>query len=110
VITEQNSRAALSVIKKNAAVDLVIIEEHLPDMDGLALVASLKAFKPAIPLVMMTTQCSIETYLKAVNLGVLDYLDKPVSARLMGSVIKVAIYGEPLRSASASSFLDQYLD
>ncbi len=107
VITEQSCRSALSVLKGGAAVDLVITEERLPDMDGLELIASLKEFKPDIPSIMLTTQGSVASYVKAFNLGVFDYLNKPVSARLIDRVIKAAIEGEPLRSSPVASFLDR---
>ncbi len=107
VITEQSCRSALSVLKKGTAVDLVITEERLPDIDGLEFIASLKEFKPDIPSIMLTTQSSIETYLKAFNLGVFDYLNKPVSARLIGRTIRAAIEGKPLRSSPIASFLDR---
>ncbi len=108
VMTVQNGQSALSVLKEDE-VNLVLTEEHLSDMDGLELIESLKKFKPTIPTIMLTKQCSIETYLKAFNLGVFDYVNKPVSTKVISRVIHAAIEGVPHHLSLAATFLGHFL-
>ncbi len=97
VITEQSSNSALSLIQKGAAIDLVITEDCLPDIDGLELVASLKELAPAVPSIILTANGCVESYMKAINLGVFEYMNKPVSAKEMGRIIKAAFgWSDPL--------------
>ncbi len=109
VMTVQNGQSALSVLKEDAAVDLVLTEEHLPDMDGLELIESLKKIRPIIPIIILTKHCSIETYLKAFNLGVFDYVNKPVSIKAIGRVLHAALEGVPHHLSLVATFLGHFL-
>lgn len=100
VIAKQCSRTALSIVREGTKVDLVITEEHLPEMDGLELLASLKEFDSSVPSIMLTAHGSVESYLKAINLGAFEYLNKPLSAKEIGRVVKAAIEWSPGRASS----------
>jgi two-component system response regulator (stage 0 sporulation protein F) len=91
VIAKQCSWSALSVVRDGAKVDLVITEEHLPEMDGLEFLASLKEFDSSVPSIMLTDHGSVESYLRAINLGAFEYLNKPLSAKEISRVVTAAI-------------------
>jgi len=100
VIAKQCSLSALSVVREGTKVDLVITEERMPEMDGLELLASLKEVGSSVPAIMLTTHGSVESYLKALNLGAFEYLNKPLSAKEIGRVVKAAIEWSPDRASS----------
>lgn len=60
-------------------------------MDCLELLASLKKIAPDVPSIMLTENGSIETYLQACNLGVFEYLNKPVKAEEIERVVGAAL-------------------
>ncbi|MGO9714058.1 MAG: response regulator [Polyangiaceae bacterium] len=63
--------------------DLVLTDTRLPKMDGYALVRKLKE-KPewaVIPVVFLTSQKSVEDKIRGLELGVEDYLTKPIFVR-----------------------------
>jgi DNA-binding NtrC family response regulator len=91
VITEQNPLSALSLIREGDGVDLVISEYRMREMDGLEFLAALKKISPALPLIMLTAYSSVEVYLKALNLGVYEYLNKPVAPKNMANIVRSAI-------------------
>ena len=69
--------------------DLVICDIGMPYMDGLELKALLKAetSTAAIPVIIATVRNDIATMVKAMDLGVADYLTKPVAPeRLLDAV------------------------
>jgi DNA-binding response OmpR family regulator len=63
--------------------DLVLSDTRLPKLDGYALVRKLKerAEWAAIPVVFLTSQKSIEDKIRGLELGVEDYLTKPIFVR-----------------------------
>jgi DNA-binding response OmpR family regulator len=63
--------------------DLVLSDTRLPKLDGYSLVRKLKE-RPewlAIPVVFLTSQKSIEDKIRGLELGVEDYLTKPIFVR-----------------------------
>jgi DNA-binding response OmpR family regulator len=63
--------------------DLVLTDTRLPKLDGYALVRKLKD-KPewaSIPVVFLTSQKSVEDKIRGLELGVEDYLTKPIFVR-----------------------------
>jgi len=82
---------ALDVIRSGAAVDMVVMELHLPDMEGLDLLAALRREWPGLPVLIVTAKGSIESYLHAVNLGVVEYLNKPVISRELSHIVQTAL-------------------
>jgi DNA-binding response OmpR family regulator len=63
--------------------DLVLSDTRLPKLDGYSLVRALKE-RPewaGIPIVFLTSQKSIEDKIRGLELGVEDYLTKPIFVR-----------------------------
>ncbi|MFT3927309.1 MAG: DUF4388 domain-containing protein [Myxococcales bacterium] len=63
--------------------DMILADTRLPGKDGFALVAALKA-RPKwaeIPLVFLSSDPSVESRVRGLELGVEDYLTKPVYIR-----------------------------
>jgi DNA-binding response OmpR family regulator len=63
--------------------DLVLTDTRLPKLDGYTLVRKLKERVEwaAIPVVFLTSQKSIEDKIRGLELGVEDYLTKPIFVR-----------------------------
>jgi two-component system, NtrC family, nitrogen regulation response regulator NtrX len=60
-------------------VDAVLMDVKMPDMDGLAALEKIKAIKPDLPIVMMSGHGTIDTAVRATQLGARDFLEKPIS-------------------------------
>ena len=63
--------------------DLVLSDTRLPKLDGYTLVRKLKERNEwaSIPIVFLTSQKSIEDKIRGLELGVEDYLTKPIFVR-----------------------------
>ena len=72
---------ALAVMAQHR-VDLVLSDINMPKMDGLQLLASLKASPQwhSIPVVMITTEGGETKVAEAVRLGAAGYVRKPFTA------------------------------
>ena len=55
--------------------DLILMDERLPDAEGMGLIAD---FSEISPVIMMTAYGSVKQAVRAVRLGATDYLLKPV--------------------------------
>jgi two-component system chemotaxis response regulator CheY len=63
--------------------DLVVIDINMPVMDGLKLVSMVRKneLHKDVPILIITTQSNDEDRQRAVELGVNEYLTKPVQAQ-----------------------------
>jgi two-component system chemotaxis response regulator CheY len=76
-----DGQEALSMMARHR-VDLVLSDINMPKMDGLQLLASLKASPQwrGIPVVMITTEGGETKVAEAVRLGAAGYVRKPFTA------------------------------
>jgi DNA-binding NtrC family response regulator len=59
-------------------VDAILSDVVMPETSGLELLARLKERAPAVPVILMSGQATVETAVKATRLGALDFVEKPV--------------------------------
>jgi DNA-binding NtrC family response regulator len=76
VTTSYNPREALEQLQ-DIAPDVVLTDIRMPGMNGLEVLASVRASDPEIPVILMTAQASLQTAMQAVNAGAFYYLQKP---------------------------------
>ena len=60
-------------------VDVVVMDVKMPDLDGLAVLEKIRAMSPGLPVIMMSGHGTIDTAVKATQLGARDFLEKPIS-------------------------------
>lgn len=91
-------------------VGLVVSDVQMQPMDGLALLADIKAMWPRIPVVLMTAVGAVEEAVQAIRAGACDYVQKPFGPdRLLELVSRHALAGEaaqPGQIAVAGSQID----
>ncbi|HRR40202.1 MAG TPA: sigma-54 dependent transcriptional regulator [Syntrophales bacterium] len=58
--------------------DLVLLDYKMPGMDGLEVLEEVKKINPEIDVIMMTAFGTIETAVRAMKSGAVDYVTKPV--------------------------------
>lgn len=79
-----SGRDTLEIVK-SLAVDLIILDILMPEMDGYKVCKHLKA-NPAtstIPVIFITAQLSYEQEIEGFKMGAVDYIRKPVSPTLV---------------------------
>lgn len=83
-------RAALALIEKKEF-DVVVSDISMPGMDGIMLLRAVRERNLDLPVVLMTGSPSIETAVRAVELGALRYLTKPFRADDLEGVVEYAV-------------------
>ena len=78
VCSATTGQEALEVVRRRA-VDLVLMDVLMPELDGLGALQVLREELPELPVVMMSGNASIESAVRATKLGALDFLEKPLS-------------------------------
>ena len=58
--------------------DLILMDIRMVNVSGLQALPEIKAFNPAIPVIIMTAYSSVETAVEALKAGAYDYLTKPL--------------------------------
>ena len=58
--------------------DLILMDVRMIKISGLTALSEIKAFNPAIPVLIMTAYASVETAVEALKKGAYDYLTKPL--------------------------------
>ena len=79
-ISADNGPACLESLGKNP-VDVILLDVMMPGMDGLQVCEKLRdhAVWRSIPVVLLTAKDDIETRSRGMQLGVSEYLTKPVN-------------------------------
>jgi putative two-component system response regulator len=92
----------------SGAVDIVLLDVHLPGVDGLTVCRQLKAAPETclIPVLVMTGDSARESHLNALEAGADDFLEKPLALRELRARLRSASrmkrYVDELDNAAAS--------
>lgn len=94
VVTAKDGSEALAAFSESRP-DLVILDGHLPDMDGLDVCRRLKSLPGGLetPVLLCTVRSSMENVSDALKAGAVDYLLKPFDADDFASRVAHALEG-----------------
>src|SRR5688572_25988019 len=95
-----SARRALEALRKQEF-DLLLTDLMMPDMDGIALIGAAREIAPDLVGVMMTGHATIDTAVKAMQAGALDYIVKPFKLNVILPVLNRALAVRKLRLANA---------
>jgi EAL domain-containing protein (putative c-di-GMP-specific phosphodiesterase class I) len=82
VHTIDDSQAAVREAMSNAY-DVIVSDINMPGLSGIELVDVLRSYGSEIPVILVTGNPSIDTAQYAVELGVLQYITKPVTREVL---------------------------
>ena len=77
VDTCESASAALERIE-TTDYDVIVTDIKMPGMDGLALLSTIKANRPAIPTLLITGHGERDLAVRALRGGAYDYITKPI--------------------------------
>jgi len=97
VMTACDGLEAMSLIDKHEDIDLIVLDLHMPVMDGFEVLAALKSddrYKK-LRTIVLTNYGDLDNEIKGLELGAVDYISKPVSTSSLK--VRVEIHLELLR-------------
>ena len=66
-------------IASSRMIDIVLTDLNMPGRDGLALIDSLRAINPELPVIVMTAFGTVASAVDAMKRGAADFLTKPIN-------------------------------
>jgi two-component system, NtrC family, response regulator HydG len=90
IIEANDGSTAIEKVKERPF-DLVLMDVRMLKVSGLEALDEIKAFNPAIPVIIMTAYSSLETAVEAIKKGAYDYLTKPLDFDKLKITIKRAM-------------------
>ncbi|MFN7903684.1 MAG: sigma-54-dependent transcriptional regulator [Pseudobdellovibrionaceae bacterium] len=97
-----NGIDAVNKIKQNEF-DLVLMDVKMPEMNGLQALQEIKAHDPRTFVVIMTAHSNFEDAKLAIREGAYDYIEKPVKAENLISIVEKSIEARSLVAGLAFS-------
>lgn len=104
VTTAADGQDALAKLELSAP-DLILTDTRLPRVDGYELVRRIKEMPAlaSLPVVFLTSQKSVEDKIRGLELGVEDYLTKPIFVRELIARVHLLLTRRTHQRLSASS-------
>ncbi len=100
VLAAETGRAGIELARREA-VDVVISDLKLPDIDGLQVMDEIKRLRD-VPVLIMTAYGSVESAVRALKKGAYDYLVKPLDLDDLQAKLARALETSRLRAQVAS--------
>jgi two-component system response regulator HydG len=96
-VSEADDGAAAIEKVRGQSYDLVLMDVRMVKVSGLEALDKIKAFNPAIPVIIMTAYSSVDTAVGALKQGAHDYLTKPLDFDKLKLTIERAMEHTRLR-------------
>lgn len=86
-ITTQSSTEALKILSEQQPIDAVLSDIHMVDMNGIELLAKIRAKGLNIPFAFLSGFGSLDITIDAARLGSFEFIEKPYKIEELKSVI-----------------------
>ncbi|HZY10866.1 MAG TPA: sigma-54 dependent transcriptional regulator [Bacteroidota bacterium] len=106
ILEADTMKQGLSIVD-NKEPDLIILDQLLPDGTGLDLLHDVVNKQISAPVIMLTAVDRSETAVKAMKLGAIDYVTKPVNIEELEVVIERALESTKLKRQIAHFLKEQ---
>jgi CheY-like chemotaxis protein len=93
-LTAENGKEALELLNKSDAVDIILMDVMMPEMDGYETTREIRADSKLnkIPIIALTAKAMKGDREKCLAAGMSDYVSKPVNIEQLLSLMRVWLY------------------
>jgi DNA-binding NtrC family response regulator len=96
VRTAQKGSDALEILKEGGF-DIFITDLKMPGMDGLQAMESISEIDPDISMIMFTAYSTVDSAVKAMKLGAVDYIRKPFTPDQLTELVNKSMSDRKIR-------------
>lgn len=86
--------------------DVLLLDINMPHIDGLTLVSKIRDLDKDVKIIILTAHLDQEKLLKAIPLGLVGYLKKPVQKRELESILKKTLAKLKVENSQVLNFSD----
>jgi class 3 adenylate cyclase len=100
VLEAENGAEALEVLRTSrGAIDVVLLDVMMPELDGYATLEAMKADEVLrnLPVLMVSGVEELDSVVRCIELGATDYLTKPINARVLAARLNASLAAKRLR-------------
>jgi len=90
--------------------DLIVLDIHLPGLDGLSVLRELRAGRVSTPVLLLTVRANIEDKVLGLDAGADDYLTKPFAFQELVARIRALLRRQAEAKLPVLRFADLTLD
>jgi DNA-binding NtrC family response regulator len=91
VDTAEDGRRALALLDAGAAPDVILLDVMMPGLGGLETLRRIREAHPSANVVMLSVVGRAQTIVEAMQLGAVDYLNKPFEEEELEIVLRAAL-------------------
>jgi CheY-like chemotaxis protein len=90
VVSANNGRDAIGIVQRDAAIDIVLMDIMMPEMDGITTIQEIRKLPRGhdLPIIAVTAKAMKGDREKCIEAGAWDYLSKPVDRLHLLSVLR----------------------
>ena len=107
VLQAENGVEALELLASNpGAIDVVLLDVLMPELDGYETLAAMKRDEVArhIPVLIVSSVEELDSVVRCIELGASDYLPKPINASILAARINASLAAKRLHDVEQESF------
>ena len=96
----ENGAEALDLLRAHAAaIDVVLLDVVMPEMDGYDALAAMKADDAVrhLPVIIVSGVEELDSVVRCIELGATDYLTKPINPRILHARLNASLAAKRLR-------------
>ena len=86
----ENGRLGLATLETFKP-DLVLLDMHMPELDGAGTLREVARRWPTLPVIMVTVNEDVETTSRLLQLGAADYVPKPFNLDYLEQAINIQL-------------------
>ena len=109
VVTAASGEAGLALARETPP-DLVVLDRMMPGLDGMAVLARLRAADPQLPVLFLTARDAPTDEVEGLRAGADDYIVKPFTFDVLLARIQVLLRRQERERPSVLRFADLVLD
>jgi class 3 adenylate cyclase len=106
VLEAADGAEALATLEQHAeAIDVVLLDVVMPELDGYETLAAIQASDRTrhIPVLMVSGLDELDSVIRCIELGAVDYLAKPIDPRILRARIDASLSAKRLRDVERES-------
>jgi CheY-like chemotaxis protein len=90
IVSADNGREAIRLVQEDPAIDIVLMDIMMPEMDGITTMQEIRKLPRGreLPMVAVTAKAMKGDRQKCIEAGAWDYISKPVDPRHLMSVLR----------------------